>query len=185
MTTTPKFTIVPAPLGYRVLRVQLPDATAPAILTAVPVLAWRVSHATGEAEPVTARVDFDTSDPECGIESNAAPGVISRGVIYPTLMLFIDSRRDAIRESARRAAPTRLAAALDVRADPIQGSEYAITPDQIELFFAHLAETGNASASAALADISRAYAYKLRKTDAAFAARWVGATEDPDSDVLG
>jgi hypothetical protein len=65
-------------------------------------------------------------------------------------------------------------------------SEFAVTiaPSQIDTFFTKLAETGNASAAALHSNISRAYVYKLRKTDADFAARWADAIGDRSERVL-
>ncbi|MEO8467993.1 MAG: hypothetical protein ABI640_21955 [Gammaproteobacteria bacterium] len=93
-------TVVPAMPGYRVIRVQLADATAPPLFTVAPIVAWLVDVTTGAAEPVTVAVDgLDASSADCAIEGGT-PGCISRGIHYDTLMLFIESRRDAIRQRA-------------------------------------------------------------------------------------
>jgi hypothetical protein len=112
-------TIVLATGGYRVVQVRLPDATGPALITVTPVIAWRVSHATGNVEPITQHVaDLDPRSADCAIESNSAPGVVSKGVAYVSLVDFIEARRDALVESiARRAAETaRQAARTDATA---------------------------------------------------------------------
>jgi len=90
--------IVPAAAGFRLIRVQFADAAGPALLTTVPIVAWRL-HATGEVEPVTLPVDdLDVWSPECGIEAPEWPGVVSQGQRYQTQTLFIEARRDALRE---------------------------------------------------------------------------------------
>ena len=53
-----------------------------------------------------------------------------------------------------------------------------ITNEQREKFFARLSVTGNVSGSAIEAGISRAYVYKLRKTDPAFAKRWEESVDE-------
>jgi hypothetical protein len=93
----PAVTVVPAAPGYRVVRVQFADTTSPALTTVTPVVAWRV-WASGDVEPVVLPVEgMDPQSPECGIEGADWPGVISHGQRYHTLLLFAESRRDALR----------------------------------------------------------------------------------------
>jgi hypothetical protein len=68
-------------------------------------------------------------------------------------------------------------------------SEFAVTiaPKQFDEFFEQLTATGDVSGSARAARISRAYVYKLRSSDPAFAKRWeeaVGERADRIRDAL-
>jgi hypothetical protein len=113
-------TILPAAGECRVLRVQLADANAPPVITATPVIGWRVLHATGEIEPLTPLADLDVRSPECCIEPGNAPGVISQGVAYVRLDAFVEARRDAIRAAAaaRQAARSQVTAAASAEVAP-------------------------------------------------------------------
>ena len=53
-----------------------------------------------------------------------------------------------------------------------------VTPAQVELFLATLADTCNVARSARVAGISGATAYRKRKTDAAFRAGWAQAVAE-------
>jgi hypothetical protein len=90
--------VVPAAAGFRIVWVRFADATGPALLTTVPIVAWRL-HPTGEVEPIPVPIDdLDVWSLECAIECADWPGVVSQGMRYQTQTLFIEARRDALRE---------------------------------------------------------------------------------------
>jgi hypothetical protein len=104
-------TVIPAEGGFRVVRVRFADASGPALVSVAPVVAWRVSHDGAAVEPLTPYVaDLDARRPDCGLEGTTWPGVIAHGESYPTLALFIEHRRDALRAASQaRAEGARVA----------------------------------------------------------------------------
>lgn len=59
-----------------------------------------------------------------------------------------------------------------------KASRQSIKPEQVETFFAELADTCNVERSARTAGISKAWVYERRKFDAQFRQRWIGAVRE-------